>query len=248
MRRLLPLAAALALGALGAVPAGAQTAPSRFGVGTHVGWTMFRSATGLENAPFLGIDATYNSPINPLGFLPGTDFGLGFTFAASRPVTRGDQFPLVALDFGDTTFLYMVAQRITLLQYGVQAMGGMNFDRFRLYAFGGGGAYTIMPDNRAVLDNDAWTKGMLLAGAGINYAIGQSIGVRLEARDVMFLGWDRERLDATVDYSVDQRIGDVLPPPDPTWKRIQNLQLSLAFSYIPSRRGGPVETEPEVER
>ena len=247
MRRLLPLAAALALGAFVAEPAGAQVAPGRFGVGTHVGWTMFRSATGLEDAPFLGIDATYESPINLIGFLPGSDFGLGLTFAASRPLTRGDQFPLVAFDFGDTTFLYQVSQRITLLQYGMQAVGGVSFDRLRFYAFGGGGAYTIMPDSRAVLDNEAWTKGMLHAGGGINWAVGQSIGLRLEVKDVMFLGWDRERLDPTVDYSVDNRIADVLPPPDPTWSRIQNLQASLVFSYIPNRRGTGAD-EPEVER
>jgi len=247
MRRLIPLAAALTLGASVVEPAGAQVAPSRFGVGTHVGWTMFRSATGLENTPFLGIDATYESPINLIGFIPRSDFGIGLTFAASRPVTRGDQFPLVAFDFGDTTFLYMVSQRITLLQYGVQAVGGVSFDKLRFYAFGGGGAYTIMPDGRAVLDNDAWTKGALHAGGGINYAVGQSIGLRLEVKDVMFLGWDRNRLDPTVKYAQDNRIADVLPPADPTWSRIQNLQMSLVFSYIPNRRGGG-GTEPEVER
>jgi hypothetical protein len=238
MRRLLPLgAAALVM----ASAAQAQTTPGKYGVGAHIGYTSFDKGTGLANAPFFGVDGAYQTPWNPLKKigLGNTDFSIGFMFAASRPLTRDDQFPVVALDYGDTTFLYTVAQRITLLQSGVTAGAGLHAtDKIRIYAFGGVGAYTMFLDTRQNLKNQSFNHQMELLGGGVDYALSQSIGVRFELRAAIFSGYDRNRLDPTVGYARDQRIRDELPPPDPASVRPWNPQMSIVFQYVPSRSGG----------
>ncbi|MEJ7809176.1 MAG: outer membrane beta-barrel protein [Gemmatimonadaceae bacterium] len=218
---------------LGASAAAGQSALNQFNVGAHLGWTKYGSATALESAPFIGIDGTYRIPFGSAN----TDLGIGFTFGAARPVTRGDQFPVVAFDFGDTTFLYTVAQRVTMLTYGGQAVLGQTFGRLRAYALGGGGAYTIFLDARQNIGNESFAKGYASGGGGLEYAIARNVGVRFEARDLILLGYDRNRLDPSVGYSTDRRIGDVLPAPDATKRTVHNLQGSLVFSYLPNRRG-----------
>lgn len=219
--------------ALSATALAAQ-ASNRFTVGAHTGYTKFGDATALENEPFIGVDAAYRLANFGLG---GLDVGLGFTFAASRPKTRGDQFPVVAFDFGDTTFLFTVAQRVTMLQYGVQAVLGHSFGRMRLYGMGGGGAYSMLLDSRQNVSSQTFTKPMGLVGGGLEYAVGENFGFRFEARDLVLLDYDRDRLDPTVGYTHDRTVRDALPPPDPAKSTIHNLQASLVFTYVPNRRG-----------
>ena len=213
--------------------AGQAQAPNQFSVGAHTGYTQFADGTGLKNAPFFGLDAAYRFANFGLG---GLDVGLGFSFAASRPVTRGDQFPVVAFDFGDTTFLYTVAQRITLLQYSLQGVLGHSFGRARVYGSGGGGMYTMFLDPRQTLSSENFTKPLGMIGGGLEYAVGSNFGFRFEVRDLVLFDYDRDLLDPTVGYSQDQRIRDALPPPDPTKSTLHNIQASLVFSYVPNRR------------
>ncbi len=230
MRRY-PLIAGIVM-ALGAITVQAQ-APNQFSVGAHTGYTQFADGTGLENSPFFGLDAAYRFAEFGLG---GLDVGLGFSFAASRPVTRGDQFPLVAFDFGDTTFLFSVAQRITLLQYSLQGVLGHSFGRARVYGTGGGGMYTMFLDARQTLSSEVHTKPMAMLGGGVEYAVGRNFGFRVEVRDLVLLDYERDLLDPTVGYTQDRRIMDVLPPADPTKSSLHNIQASLVFSYVPNRR------------
>ncbi len=234
MRRLLPL---LAAATLGAPAARAQVTSGNFDVGAHAGYTRFSSSSAIESSPFIGLDATYTLPFNPLRALSSrSDFGVGFAFNASRPQTRGDQFPLVAFDYGDTTMLYQVPQRFTLLQTALQAVAGLSAGRSRFYVLGGGGAYTSFLDPRQQGDVRKFTKPMLMAGAGVNYAVSPSVGLRLEGRNVIFTDYDRDRYDASVAYTLDRRIRDALPAPEPKQSRANNLQFSLVFSYIPNSR------------
>jgi hypothetical protein len=81
---------------------------------------------------------------------------------------------------------------------------------------------------------------MLQFGGGVGYSVSSALGFRIEARDVMFLGYNRDRLDPTVVHARDQRIRDAVRPPDATWDKPQNLQVSVVFSYVPAR-GAPPE-------
>jgi opacity protein-like surface antigen len=226
--------------ALSATAVTAQ-APNRFTVGAHAGYTKFGDASALEDEPFIGVDAAYRFANFGLG---GLDVGLGFAFAASRPKTRGDQFPVVAFDFGDTTFLSTVAQRVTMLQYGVQGILGQSFGPLRLYGMGGGGAYSMILDSRQNVSSQIITNGMGLLGGGLEYAVGDNFGFRFEVRDFVMLDYDRNDLDPTVAYSHDRIVRDVLPPPVPAKSTLHNIQASLVFTYVPNRRGVP---EPEVQ-
>ena len=237
----LPLVITVMLSA--AADLGAQVPKGQYSVGAHAGVMRFRSATSLSPAPVAGVDATYHLGFNPLSFISkGADFGIGFSFAATRPLTRGDQFPIVALDFGDTTQLYEVNQRITLLHYGLQAVLGLPLGRIRAYGLGGVGGYTIQLDSRQNLRNRSYTHQMFQFGGGVGYSVTPSLGFRVEARDIVFLGFERGRLDPTIRYARDGRIRDAAKAPDPTWQRPQNLQVTFVFNYIPSRA---VRTEGE---
>ncbi len=231
MRRLIALVGAVLLGASSLE---AQTQAKMFDLGVQLGQQVFDKGTALENTPFVGLDATYQLPWNPLALaVKGSTFGIGLAVDVSRPVTRGDQFPLVAFDFGDTTFLYAVAQRITLVQAGVQAVAGIPIGSARLFGFVGSGIYSMFLDPRAERHNEKITKPMATFGGGINYALTSTIGIRAQARAITYTQFDRSKLDATVGYIQDRRIRDALPPPDATSKTPTNVQWSLVFHYIP---------------
>lgn len=240
MRRTLSLCAATVLLAAGVRAADAQVAPKQFDFGAHVGFTKYGSSASIKDGPFIGLDGTYTVPFNPLSALSkNTDFGIGFTFSAARPMTKGTEFPLVLFDVGDTTFLYAVSQRITLMHGGLQAVAGYTMGRSRIYGFGGGGIYTSFLDTRQSTKVNQLTHPMAIAGGGLNIAVSRAVGIRGEVRDLMFLKFDKNDYDPSVKYARDYRIIDALPTPPPSKSRIDNLQFSIVFSYIPNFQAGP---------
>lgn len=243
------LRAALALAAAATLTAdaSAQVQARRWDVGTHIGLSSFDKGTGIDDAPFVGVDATYRGLLNRT--LAGLDLGFGLNFAGSQPETIGDQFPVVQLDYGDTTFLHTVAQRITLLQFGVHGTLGAGVGPVRVYALGGTGGYSITVNPRQNARNETFVHQLWQGGLGLSYAIRETVGIRLEGRSVWFTGFDRDRLDPTVGYTRDRRVRDALPAPHPEPKDglAQNWQFSLVFNYVPSRVGG-VPSEPETDR
>lgn len=231
MRRQIALVGAVLLGAQAL---GAQTQAKMFDLGVHIGQQVFDKGTALKDGPFVGLDATYELPWNPLSsVIKGATLGVGLLVDVARPATRGDQFPVVAFDFGDTTFLYAVAQRITLVQGGLEAVLGIPVGKLRVYGFAGTGIYSMFLDPRAMKHNEKVTKPMATFGGGLNYQLSSTIGVRAQMRAVTFTDFDRNRLDATQSYIRDRRIRDALPAPDATSKTPTNMQFSLVFQYIP---------------
>lgn len=240
-------AVALAGAALLAADAAAQDAAHRWDVGTHIGTSSFDKGTGLDGAPFVGVDATYHGLLGRT--IGGLNLGFGINFAASQPQTIGDQFPVVQLDFGDTTFLQTVAQRVTLLQFGAHGRVGAAVGPVRVYGLVGTGGYAITVNPRQNARNETFVHQLWQGGLGAGYAIRENIGIRVEGRSVWFTGFDRDRLDPTISYSRDRRVRDALPPPHPEPKDglAQNWQFSLVFNYVPSRVSG-TPSEPEGDR
>ena len=182
----------------------------------------------------MGLDATYELPWNPLKLAArNSTFGVGINVDVSRPVTDGEQFPLVAFDFGGTTILNAVSQRIPLGQARLPAGAGIPIGKARLFGFVGSGIYSMFLDPRAERHNEKVTKPMATFGGGLNYALTSTIGLRAQARAITYTQFDRSKLDAGVDYIQDRRIRDALPPPTATSKTPTNLQWSLVFHYIP---------------
>jgi hypothetical protein len=231
MRRLIALVGA---GLLGASSLGAQTQPKMFDLGVQFGQQTFDKSTALKATPFVGLDATYELPWNPLKLaIKGSTLGVGLLVDVSRPVTDGSQFPVVAFDFGDTTFLYEVAQRITLVQAGLQAVAGIPVARGRVYGFAGSGIYAMFMDPRAERHNHKVSNPMATFGGGVNYPLTSTIGLSAQARAVTYTNFNRSELDATIGYIQDRRIRDALPAPHPASKTPTNMQYSLVFKYIP---------------
>ncbi len=236
MRRHIALVGVVLLGAqaLGAQAPEAQTPSKRFDLGAQIGQQRFDQGTALTNTSFVGLDAAYRVPWNPLaGFIRGSTFGVGINIDLSRPVTKGDQFPVVIVDVGDTTFLYTVAQRVSLLQAGVEGKLSVPVGTMRLYGFAGAGIYSIFLDPHAAKNHAKFTNPMSTYGGGLHYPITASIGFRAQLRAVTFTNFDRSRLDATTPYFRDERIKDALPTPHATSSTPKNLQFSLAFQFVP---------------
>jgi hypothetical protein len=236
MRRLLAPAHArgvcLAALALVASVAQAQTEPKRFSVGAQAGMYTFDKAAGLENAPFAGIDAIYQFSTLPFAGGHRLEPGLGFYAGVALPKTAYDQFPVVAFDYGDTTFLIGVAQRTRLIEYGAQGTLGSTFGRLRPYVLGGVGMYaqTVDPRQQGLRSRSQPT---VSAGGGLNFIVSRALGFRAEARNVTYTKYLRGFLDPTVGYTVDQRIRDELPAPVRAKSTINNLRFAIVFSYVP---------------
>lgn len=246
--RILALLAALALLA---PAAGAQAEPRRFTVGAHAGRIFFDDASAFDDAGFAGIDASFALPAFGMGSR-SLDLGVGFNLSASLPTTRYDQFPAVLFDFGDTSFVQGVSQRVTVLEYGLQANVGTTLGRFRVYGLGGAGFYTMRMDPRLEREPRSFDEGAIRTytepefqlGGGINWVVSRSIGVRAELRNVTWTSFDRERLDATVRYAQDQRLRDVFPAPVAAKSTVNNLRLAIVFNYVP---GNAEATTPAEE-
>ena len=215
---------------------GAQVQANRFDLGAHVGVQLFDRGTALKNSPFVGFDATHSVPWNPLASLVrGSLIGVSLRLDLSRPATRGDQFAAVAVDLGDTTFLYAVTQRVTLLQGGVEAVVGAPMGPLRVYGFAGTGVYSIVLDRRAGNASRSFMHPMASFGGGLRFPITERTSVRAQLRAVTFTKFDRERLDAGTAYTHDPRFRDALPAADATSPHPTNVQLSIAVQY--NRRG-----------
>lgn len=240
MRRLavpaLRLGTALAALAMFAGVAGAQAEPRRFSVGAQGGWYSFDKAAGLEDAAFAGIDATYHLPTLPLAGSRRLEPGIGFHAGVSLPTTSYDQFPVVMFDFGDTTLLKGVSQRVRLIEYGLQGSLATTLGRFRPYAVGGIGMWSLTVDPRQEGLN-SMSKPSYNFGGGLNVVVTRTVGLRAEARNMVWTSFDRSHLDPTVAYTVDNRIRDVLPPPVPAKSTVSNLRFALVFSYVPGNSG-----------
>ena len=228
----LALGACLAVLALVAGTAGAQAEPKRFSVGAQAGRYMFDKAAGLEDASFAGIDATYQLPTVPFAGSRRLEPGVGFYANVALPVTSYDQFPVVAFDFGDTTFLKGVSQRTRLIEYGAQGTLGTTIGKVRPYLLGGVGMYAQTVDPRQS-GLQSRSQPAYSIGGGINYVVSRTLGFRLDARNVTYTKYFRGFLDPTVAYTVDRRIMDELAPPVPAKSTINNLRLAIVFSYVP---------------
>lgn len=239
MRRFAVLAAL----ALVAGTAQAQAEPKRFSVGAMGGVYRFDEASGMEDAPFAGIDATYQLPMLRLSGGRGLEPGIGFYAGVSLPKTAYDQFPVVAFDFGDTTFLKGVSQRVRLIEYGAQGTLATTIGRFRPYVLGGVGMYAQSVDPRQ--DGlQSRSKPAFSVGGGLNLVVTRALGFRLEARNVTYTDYDRAFLDPTVAYTVDRRIMDELAPPVPAKSTINNFRFALVFSYVPGGSSTGAEPTP----
>jgi hypothetical protein len=200
-----------------------------FWVSPSVGVQLSDRASALDRAvPVAGLDVNYR--LTPF-------LAIGFTGSASRPKTDAEFFNLVEMPVGDTSEFYRVSQRVTQFTYGVQAVATFTTARFAPYALGSLGGYTFSMDPQAVGGTRRYSGPAASVGGGLRIPVGGNAGVVLDARDVIFLSYERERLDAT-DPLLHTRNFDPVPAGKPAPKSaIHNLRFSLGVTFVPRGRG-----------
>ena len=227
MRRILSALAFTGVVALPAPLLGQET--GTFEVSTALGWQLFDDAAALDDAVVGSVEAVYGL----------TDmFGLGAYVQAGRPSTRGEYFPLVALPFSDSTFRYLPDQRTTQLGFGVVASARLPLgSRLHPYVVGGIGTTRFSMDPEQNRGNVAENFTTWTLGAGLEVRLSDAMGVRLDARDQIYTGFDRDVFDVGDPLYRDPVFphpGGEIPEPSDT---VHNLRLALAFSFVPGVEG-----------
>lgn len=231
----LALVAGLVLGtSLAARPASAQAeerSTGQFVVIPRAGLVRFADGTSLEQAGFLGFEALYNLQ---------RWLSVGTSITVSQPTTRKEDFP-AAFAYEDTTFLFLVRQPVTLFDAGLTAHGTLpTFGRVAPYILGGVGYSTLYLDPQTEGRDERIGLVSFQVGGGADLRLSNSAGIRIEARDLGFLGYDRERLNpVNPAYQAYNRFQDVLPERTPSKKdgTMHNLVLSIGFTFTPSIGG-----------
>jgi hypothetical protein len=219
-----------------------QSVAGRFTVTPVIGAIRFDESSALANKKANDAGEFTETAITPTvglsaEYLVTPRFGLGFYFEAARPETRGDYFPSLQLVFGNEAELYSISQRVTMLVYGVQGSANFGVGRIQPYVSGGAGAVTINNDPQQSDGNSSFTHAQFQVGGGIGYTVSQSTSIRLDVRDFVFTGWDRDQLNV-----VNPRFQNTLLPaangnPPAEKSTVHNVRLALGFSFTPRRAG-----------
>lgn len=225
----------LVIGLLLAAPAlGAQPATARTAVGVRLGELVFAQATALKPTPFIGLEAAWQLPWSPARRrADAPSFGIGVSLDVSRPRTDGAQFPLAAVDRGDTTYLYAMAQRVTLVQSGVQAQIGVPLAGARVIGYAGGGWYAMLLGSRASGGSRRLIHPMASFGLAVDDPLTRTLSVRVQVGGTTYVQFNRSALDATRSLPEEQRIRDAAPAPAPAPRTPTNLQYSVMLRFTP---------------
>lgn len=236
-------AAAFVLGVVFGRPdaAGAQMQVERgeWRVLPEFGVYTYDSSTPFETAAFVGGQAHYALTSN---------VAVGLNVSFSRPEVDGSYYPLAIMQFApDTTLLFEVAQQVTQVTYSVVLSAGKPFGKLYGYALAGVGGYTFFLDPQVMSDVQqlgapSSISGLLLPlGIGASYAIGPTLGFRLEARDEILTGFDRDDLNPVEprfqntcevrNFCIPEANGS--PPPEKSTSH--NLRFMIGFEFLPGR-------------
>lgn len=224
MRMRIALLVATALAVPGA--ASAQMATGQFSVTPRGGYMTFDNSSGIDDAPYIGVDANYI--VSPY-------LTIGTGLLVSRPQTNGDYF-LAQLSFGDTTFYLAAEQPLTLIDAGLNAQLRYPGDRITPFAVGGIGYYTLDldPQVEGRPERSSDISGML--GAGVHFRLGEQVGIQLEVRDLIFTGFDRDALNPVSAAFGNTRYPEDFAPPPEAKETVHNLMFGIGFSFVPRGR------------
>ena len=216
--RTLGLTAALA--ACVAVSSYGQVQPGRLQVTPYAGVLLMDNASALNNMPILGIEGLVYANQN---------VGIGFYGSYSQGESDGSFFPAMRWDVGpDTTLLIHVGQDVSALTYGAIAKLGLDAGRLSPYVAGGVGGYTVFLDPQSNDRPRRMGDFMYQFGGGFHYSIGESVGVRLDVRDLIFTGFDRDDLYPVAELFQTDVFLEAMPPEAKS--TIHNISLTIGFT------------------
>lgn len=208
----------------------AQAATGDWGLDLRGGAMVFEEASALKTGGAFSFEALYQvTPRFAVG--PAIDY----------VITQSEgEFFVAQIELGeDSTRVRHVGQTVSALNYGgVVSADMLPASALSLYLAAGAGGYRMFLDaqsNEGPSRIDGW---MAQVGGGIRYAVTESAGIHLDARDVIYGDYDREALNP-----IDERqrcvedaldvcgLGDIdLPDAKST---LHNFRVTLGFSYVP---------------
>jgi len=197
-------------------------------VSTFLSWQRFDEAAALENGPAAGLEVMY---------FARPAVAVGGYLSVGRPKTRGEYFPLVGLKFEDSTFFYLPDQTVTQIGFGIAGLLRFaSLEPFAPYVTAGAGRTRFFMDpeqNRGIRSESVAT---WMLGGGVQYSSGGGVGLRLDVRDEIFTGFDREIFSVVDPLYIDR----TMPHPNPSIPEakstVHNIRVSLAFSFVPRRQ------------
>ncbi len=135
-------------------------------------------ASGLNNLQ-AGISALYRVT---------RQVSLGLAFDVGRPVSNGAYFPAASMEIGGRQRLTLINQRLTILQYAVEAQVAPYSGRLSPFLVGSVGGYTLYKDPgktdlAGTTGFETSTDVMFSVGIGVDWAFGAATGLRIEVRD-----------------------------------------------------------------
>jgi hypothetical protein len=203
----LQLGVLLAAGVLAGARVEAQVDMHRFTVTPTASFYRPERATSINSGGALGLDALYRLT---------TFFGVGTTFSYARAQTHGEDF-LARLTYGQVS----AADTAAVLS------------RVLPYATGGVGAYGIYLDPQANRGLSHFGALAYNYGAGVNLRFSERGGVRLDVRNVVYTNYRRGRLNPGDGRFVNYQFPAEFQTAPAAKSTVNNLMLSLGFSYTP---------------
>lgn len=206
-----------------AAPAEAQKPEREWMLSPHGNAILFDDVSALEDG--------FSGGLHGLYFVKRW-LAVGPTLAFGRTQTDGSFFaPFQQNLQSDTSRVFFVGQDLSLLTFGGRAEVHVPVGPFSFFGAGGGGIYSFFLDPEQNRGARFFTNPMLSFGGGVDIEISRRAGFRLEAGDMIFTDYDRDRFDL-VDEDFESRLF-ALPDVPPNESTIHNISLTLGVSFVP---------------
>jgi hypothetical protein len=168
-------------------------------------------------------------------------FAVGLAFDVARPVSNGAYFKAASMESRGIQELTLVSQRVTTLQYQVEAEWTPSTGRLSPFLTGGVGGYTIYldppkADQASSTGFESFSDLMFSVGIGIDWGLGSAGGLRLALVDMIYTGWEREKLNPVLPAYQTNLFPDLMPPPPDEKSTLHNFNLQLAFTFVAGGR------------
>ena len=205
---------------------GAQLATQQFTVTPRGGFMTFDNSSGIDDAPYIGVDAAY---------IVSDYLSIGTGLSVARPQTMGDFF-ISQLTFGDTTYYMAVEQPLMMMDVALNAQARYPGERFSPFVNGGIGYYLLDLDPQVTSRPKRMGGISGNIGAGIVYHVSQRVGIQFEVRDMIFTGFERDDLNPVAGGFSNTRYPEDFAPPPEAKETVHNLMFGIGFSFVPRAR------------
>jgi len=98
----------------------------------------------------------------------------------------------------------------------------------------GAGGYRLFLDPQQNSGNSSTTGFTLRFGAGIDFAIGEAVGLELAAFDIYYPDWDPSALLPTQEEFQNTRFPELNPDPGQLSQSVHNFKFVVGLTLVPS--------------